>query len=303
MRQLAAFEAVAAELHFGRAADRLGITQAAISQLIRRLEHEHEVLLFERSSHHVALTPAGAELLPVARRALRANDAFDKAAAAVAAGHRGTLRVATSEATAGVLADVLRAFGERAPDVRVELQALPSEAKVPGIRSGAIDLAFVRSPTQAAGVRVEALWTEPLVAVVPAASVQPQQRWADPAALSRLPLFVIGRAANAAMHDELVAQARVAGVEPTLGTPLIGGREGLAAIAAGGGWTLAPASHAPLDIGGITSLPFRTPTPQTTVSLLWRKTGASSMTDAFAQVAIETARAGAAHADPTRRTL
>src|SRR5947209_18258984 len=74
LRQLAAFVAVADELHFGRAAERIGVVQPAVSQLVRRLERELGIVLFERSSHHVALTAAGTELLPAARRALAASD-------------------------------------------------------------------------------------------------------------------------------------------------------------------------------------------------------------------------------------
>src|SRR5205823_4883684 len=84
LRQLAAFLAVADELHFGRAADRIGIVQPAVSQLVRRLERELGIVLFERSSHHVVLTAAGTELLPIARQALAARDELANRAAALA---------------------------------------------------------------------------------------------------------------------------------------------------------------------------------------------------------------------------
>lgn len=96
LRQLAAFDALADELHFGRAADRLEISQSAMSQLIRRLEREVAIALSQRSSHHVALTAAGAELLPHARSTLLAAGRLTAAAAAIAGGSAGRLRIGTT---------------------------------------------------------------------------------------------------------------------------------------------------------------------------------------------------------------
>ncbi len=292
LRQLAAFDAVASELHFGRAADRLGITQAAASQLVQRLEREHGLVLFERSSHHVALTAAGAALLEPARRALRAYDAFAETARSAAAGTQGRLRIATSEATAGPLATLLRGFRETYRDLEIELVNVRSDEKPRRILSGDLDLAFARSPLRVAGVHVEPLWTEPLLAVLPASTPHTDEAVVDPAELATLPLIIIDRALHPAMHDELVAEARRAGVEPRLGPPLIGGREGLAAVASGAGWTLVPASNAPMDLPQVRCLRFAPPTPTTTVSLLWRTTGASAATIGFARHAKTVARAG-----------
>jgi DNA-binding transcriptional LysR family regulator len=293
LRQLAAFEAVARELHFGRAAAHLGIGQAAVSQLIRRLEEEQGVVLFERSSHHVTLTAAGAHLLGPASRVLAAERAFVDAAQAIVSGAEGVLRIATSDATARPLAVLVRRFAAAYPGVQVHLQSLESEAKAPGLLAGAVDLAFVRSTVHARGIRVDALWTEPLLAVVPAqvAAACPAGV-VDPEILSGVPLAVIARASHPPMHDELVDQCRMAGVTSPLGPPLAGAREGLAVIAAGAGWTLVPASNAPEAMEGVETLRFADPVPTTTVSLMWRSTGASQHALAFARVARSTASLG-----------
>lgn len=93
IRQLAYFTAVAEELNFGRAAERLHIVQPAVSQQVRRLERELDVPLFDRSSRHVRLTPAGERLLPEARAVLAAADRVRQVAASIAAGADGTVRV------------------------------------------------------------------------------------------------------------------------------------------------------------------------------------------------------------------
>src|ERR1700752_786766 len=96
-RQLTALLAVGEELHFGRAAERLGLQQSALSQLVRRMEDRLGFLLFDRSSHHVQLTPEGERLLGVARDALAAMTRVDEAASEIAAGFSGTLRLGATE--------------------------------------------------------------------------------------------------------------------------------------------------------------------------------------------------------------
>lgn len=280
-RQLAAFEAVASELHFGRAAERLGIGQAAVSQLIRRLERECGVVLFSRSSHHVALTAEGASLLEPARAALAAHRAFDAAARGVASGGSGVLRIAPADATAGALAILLRRFAQDRPNVRIELRPVPSNEKVALLLEGEIDLAFTRAPVAAPGVTVERIWTEPLVALVPAA-VEAAMDGADPLVLSALPLTIIARRDHPEMHAELVAQCRIAGIEPRLGAALGDAREGIAAIAAGQGWTLTARSVARHQVvEGVAIVAFDAPGPTTSVSLLGRSIGASAHARAF----------------------
>jgi len=130
LRQLAAFVAVADELHFGRAAEHLGVVQPAVSQLVRRLERELGVVLFERSSHRVVLTGAGAELLPAARRALSARDELAAAAPALVGGRQGELRIGTSEGISAKLNMLLARFAVERPNASIRLEAMHTPAKL-----------------------------------------------------------------------------------------------------------------------------------------------------------------------------
>ncbi len=165
LRQLEAFVAVATELHFGRAAERLSIGQPTLSDLIRRLERELGAPLLTRTTRKVALTGAGQELLG------RAKVILDEVAAAAAAvrrtarGESGTVRVAITPPVAPVLAPHLRgAAGEHLPDVAVAVQRMWLPDLTRALAEGTIDVAITcaRLP-ETPGVVNTVFCSEPLL--------------------------------------------------------------------------------------------------------------------------------------------
>lgn len=148
-RALRYFVAVAEELHFTRAAERLYIAQPALSEQIRRLERELGVELLRRTTRRVELTPAGEAFLARARRILDEADQALAEAARAARGETGTLRVSTG-ATTGVelVPEILRAFREQRPEVTLELRQSDWEDYSGGLRSDAVDAAFVWLPLE-----------------------------------------------------------------------------------------------------------------------------------------------------------
>src|SRR5438034_4146258 len=148
LRQLAYFAAVADELSFRRAAERLHIVQPAVSQQVRRLERELGVPLFDRSSRRVRLTAAGERLLPEARAVLAVAGRVREVAADVAAGADGILRVGTSQGLGERLDRTLEELRKTAPGIRVRLVSAPAAervARVARVRAGDLDAAFVRA--------------------------------------------------------------------------------------------------------------------------------------------------------------
>jgi DNA-binding transcriptional LysR family regulator len=284
LRQLAAFVTVADELHFGRAAERLGVAQPSISQLIRRLEHELGVVLFERSSHHVALTGAGAKLLPSAHRTLSASDDLVHAAGALVRGEQGELRVGTTKGIAANLNLLLGRFAEECPNVSVRLEATHTPAKAQALRDGDLDVAFVRAPIDINGLCMSELWSEPLLAVLP-------ERHAPGAPVSlvdlaSLPLLLGPRSANPGMHDQLLAVCHRSGLQPRLGPPMEDLQEALAIISAGRGWTLLTATNAPRRARGIAVRTLAGASASAAVVLAWRAAGASPFARPFVDLAI-----------------
>ena len=125
LRQLRYFVTVAEELHFGRAARRLAMTQPPLSQQIQALEEEIGVQLFVRTRRSVMLTPAGQQWLPEVRRVLADAAALPGLAQRLARGEVGSLALAfVSTADYGILPDLLRHFRARHPEVQLQLREL-----------------------------------------------------------------------------------------------------------------------------------------------------------------------------------
>ena len=142
-RQLEAFAAVAAELHFGRAAERLYVSQPTISELVRRLERELRAPLFTRTTRRVALTAAGVELLPYAKSILADVSAAAAAVQRVTEGQAGVVRLGVTPPAAPVLAPhLVRAFNLVAPQVTVRLEQMWLPTLAEAISNGTVDVAI-----------------------------------------------------------------------------------------------------------------------------------------------------------------
>jgi DNA-binding transcriptional LysR family regulator len=166
LRQLETFVAVAEEGSFTRAARRLNVVQSAVSAAVRTLERELDSRLFDRTTHHVALSDAGAALLPEARRTLAASVAAREAVDEVRGGLRGTVTLGTLQAQAMrafTLAELIAAFREQHPDVVVRLRQAGSLELAAAVRDGGLDLALVGIGRGApAGVTLIPLGQEPM---------------------------------------------------------------------------------------------------------------------------------------------
>ncbi len=175
LRHLRYFVAVAEDLHFGRAANRLNTSQSSLSQQVRNLETELKVDLLRRVKRHVELTPAGDRFLREAREILIAAER----AAGLA---RGAAREESRKIVIGIspetdwafLGKALRLFGEQAPSIDVLFQNLTPEAQIEALHASRIDIGFVGLPIEAEGVVSEVTGRERLVAAIP--EVHPMAR-------------------------------------------------------------------------------------------------------------------------------
>ncbi|WP_279436314.1 LysR family transcriptional regulator [Actinomadura sp. 7K534] len=212
---LRCFVAVAEELHFGRAAERLGMAQPPLSQRVQRLERELGVRLFDRSSRKVALTAPGRLLLDEARDILTRVDRIYSVAERARLGEVGTVRAGLPSDLGGpIVAALIAAFRARRPDLRLDLRETGTAEQVRGLAEGALDAGIVRHPCDSRGLELGPMLGRPLGVLVPAASelaASPEVHLAD---LGGRDLVVPPREEAPGAHDDLLASCRRHGYAP-----------------------------------------------------------------------------------------
>jgi DNA-binding transcriptional LysR family regulator len=170
--QLAGFIAVAEELHFGRAAERLGMTQPPLSRQVQKLEKIVGTDLFERTNRSVQLTPAGRAFLDEARRLMAGAERAPDAARRIASGRSGFLRIGFTAASAlSVLGPLLEEISRLVPDVDVELSELVTGQQIRGLLTGEVDLGLARPPFDDEIFDSRLLYRESMLLAVPASHI------------------------------------------------------------------------------------------------------------------------------------
>ncbi|MGW5349613.1 LysR family transcriptional regulator [Streptomyces sp. NPDC004031] len=219
-QQLAYFVAVADTRHFTRAAQALHVSQPSLSQQIRALEKELGAALFSRARGNIALTDAGETLLPLARRILADADTARHEVLELVQLRRGRVRLgATPSLATGLLPDVLRAFHDRHPGIRLLIEEGGSHDLVRHLARGALDLALVvlPLPSPSPALTTVELFQEDLVVVSSAADGPPSESTAGPlriADLEGLPMVMFRHGYD--LRDLTLAACRAAGFEPYL---------------------------------------------------------------------------------------
>jgi DNA-binding transcriptional LysR family regulator len=244
LRHLRYFVAVAEELHFRRAAERLYVAQPAVSEQIRKLEAELGVRLFDRTHRSVYLTEPGKALLGEARRVLHLADAAQHAARSASERTRSRLRIGyVPDVLPSSVPCALQHLDAAGAGVEVALETGTPLGLIAAVRDGAVDAAVVALPAPTKGLRVTLLEAQPLVVALRAAEARGYESGVTLEALDPGRLIVLQRAANPALHDAVVAQCRATGIAPALveaAEPRV--EAVLLAVAAGGGAALLPAS-------------------------------------------------------------
>jgi DNA-binding transcriptional LysR family regulator len=295
LRHLRYFVAVAEELHFGRAAQRLHIAQPPLSRQIRDLEREIGTALFERGARGVDLTHAGAAFLPEARLVLAQAERAQRTAQRAARGETGRLRVGfVEEAThSGILPDVLSFFRMHLPSIGLSLLELDSSQQAEALRDGRIDLGVLSSPPLDAErwLQTEVVYEEPLVAVVP----QTHRLASKP----RIPLrelagesFILRpRSTDPASYDDILARCRAAQFSPTVAQEATGWHTVIGLVSAGVGVAFVPTSLARLRQAGVVYRPVRDLGLSIALSVVWKQGEKSPVRERFVTTLRAVARA------------
>ncbi|MBF6986606.1 LysR family transcriptional regulator [Cupriavidus sp. IK-TO18] len=285
LRQLRYFVTVAEELHFGRAAQRLSMTQPPLSQQIQALEEELGVPLFVRTRRSVALTPAGAQWLPEVRRVLADAAALPGLAQRLARGELGSLSLAfVSTADYGILPDLLRRFRARHPEVQLQLREATSDVQLEALLEGAIDAGLVirpQLPAMPPGLAYLPLVSEPLVLAVadgwrPAGGLAQDGKVSLREAASE-PLIIFPRRSAPAFYDIITGYYAREGLVPAIAQEAIQMQTIVSLVSAGMGVALVPASLCNLRRTGVSYLALRESGPQIETGLAWRDGGSAGV--------------------------
>lgn len=212
IRQLRAFVAIVETGTFTAGAQRVHVTQAAISMQIRQLENETGAKLFVRAPRRVLLTEPGEKLLERARQILREHDAALDEIAELTGAERGRLRIGSASAmlTTDPLPQILQDLRSQHPGAEVSVTSGTSEALVQQILAAELDVAFVSLPVEASGIQTERLSEDELVAIASPRHRLARQRTVSPYALAGEKLILGARGGNTRrLIDQFFAQAGV----------------------------------------------------------------------------------------------
>jgi DNA-binding transcriptional LysR family regulator len=282
LRQLRYFVAVAEELHFRRAAERLHISQPPLSHQIQALETELGCLLLTRTRRRVELTPAGAAFLRDARTILAELDAAVATARQIHSGQTGRLRINfVGSALLSILPGAVQRFRDARPGVEVQLRERPTVDQVRAVLDGVVDLGLVRPPIEPhRDLRVQRLVREPTYVVVPANHPLAELDAAPLARVATEPLVLFPRDQAPGFHDLLMSCLAETGVVPRVVQYAPETQTIIGLVAAGIGVSLVPASVRRLAIEGVAYRPVPE-APDVELAAITRADDASPLVQAF----------------------
>ncbi|HEY4825739.1 MAG TPA: LysR family transcriptional regulator [Solirubrobacteraceae bacterium] len=246
LRHLRYYLAVVEELHFGRAATRLGISQPPLSQAIRRLEDELGVQLLQRTSRSVLPTPAGVALAGEARRVLGALE-YAVAEARRAAGRRSVVRIgATPTMSLDGLQRFLTALSAREPSLQLQVTHIGSLEQIRRLRSGELDFGLFYVPVPYADIECEPLFhADPIMALLPHGHPLSAKRAVRPKDVTGETLVTFARSGNPTVYDWWMSAIQCAGYRFD-GLNEVSGpdpRDVILAVAGGSGIALGSSSY------------------------------------------------------------
>ena len=271
LRHLRYFSVLADELHFGRAAQRLAISQPPLSVAIRQLEEAVVTRLFDRNSKTVRLTPAGQALRASARRLLRQAEEAALEARDVAAGSAGLLRIGFVGAMLyRGLPQALRAFQAQHPAVRISLAELNSGEQVTELLHDRLDLGFMHTARMPRDLSCRLLLTEPFVACLPSGHALARKRQLAPTDLREQPFVLFARASSPDYHERILSICAQAGFLPEVRHEVRHWLAVVSLVAQGLGVALVPQAMQRSALRGAVFRPLEGVTAQSEAYGVWR---------------------------------
>ncbi|MFZ6749630.1 LysR family transcriptional regulator [Undibacterium sp. Ren11W] len=284
LRQLRYFLAVAEEMHFGRAANKLHMTQPPLSQAIQVLEENIGAQLFIRTTRSIALTAAGLALIPEAKKILQQAVALPQLVQRAAAGEIGELSLAfISIADYSILPPFLRQFRHHHKDVRIELREATSNVQLELLEKSEVDAGLLIPPIPpklSEILNYQKVLSEPLILAVPEIfssrkNSQYLSTYAD------LPLIIFPRKIAPSLHDTILGCFRTEGLTPAIAQEAIQMQTIIGLVSAGMGIALVPQSVSNLIRPGVVYYPMPNLNARVEIGIAWRKENTSPVLKSF----------------------
>lgn len=272
LRHLRYFVAVAEELHFGRAAARLNISQPPLSQQIQILEHQIDARLFARTNRSVSLTEAGKQFLADSRQILLQVEDAAARAARLHQGETGELRIGfTSSAPfISAVSQTLSRFRRQYPDVHIQTRESNTREQIAPLSEGALDLGLMRKTQLPDTLERQVILHEPLLAMVPRDHPLAQRASVTLAELVLEPLVFFDPHVGTGLYDDILGLLR------RFGTPAITQEVGeamtiIGLVSAGLGVSILPASFKRVQLNEMRWLPIADPEAVSEMWLVWSR--------------------------------
>jgi DNA-binding transcriptional LysR family regulator len=252
LKQLKCFVAVAEDLHFGHAAQRMNILPSTLGRQIKMLEEDLGARLLVRSTRHVALTPAGIVLRRDARSILEQAAAAEQNIRRLSRTKDAALRIgAIDSAAVGLLPPLLGEFKELHPEIETRLVECTSAQQLKMLLSGRLDVAFVRPPVRENGIEYEFLTYETLVIALPSDHPLAAKNEIDIHDLAPMPLIVPARQVRPHSYKAIMRAFQAAGEEARIVLEAAEKQTMVSLVAAGIGLALVPNWAAKLQVPGV----------------------------------------------------
>jgi DNA-binding transcriptional LysR family regulator len=289
LRHLRYFVAVAEELHFGRAAERLHLAQPPLSQQIRKLEELLGYPLFLRTSRSVKITEAGEAFLQRARRTLRNVQRDLEETRSIARGDVGSLHIGfIGSAVLSTLPTIFRTYRQVYPRVRLHLHESFTSLVMEGLENGSLDAGILRDSDPAEGFHVTSILSEPFVAVLPVSHACAKQKSISPSSLREDPFIYYPRSAGARAYEKPLTLCEEHGFRPQVVQEASNWLTILRLIGAGLGVTIAPACVRKIASAEVVCLPLRGAKAVSNIELAWPAGESRPIVDRFRQIAMST---------------
>lgn len=286
LRHLRYFIAVAEELHFSKAAEKLHIAQPPLSQQIQQLEAELGVELFQRKTkRQVQLTDAGRLFLQEAYQLLAQLELAIQMTRRVGRGEVGQLRVGfISSVTYDVLPAILRQFRERFPDVELVLLELTTIEQEQALRENRIEVGFVHPPLEDDTLSWECIQQQPLIVALPESHPLAKQERVKVSQLAEEFFILFPRQKGLGLYDRIITFCQQADFTPKVGQQAIQMQTIIGLVSAGMGIAIVPSCLQNLQRFGVVYRCFEEETPLVEVAVTWRNEEETPIVRQFLQV-------------------